>query len=137
VRDFRIVVAGHSGLAAALVRSAELICGELRDVTAVGIAPADTPETFAAELRRAIELDGRPVLVLADLQGGTPSNVAAQLARDRPGTVVVAGATLGMLVEAATSVDALGDGAVARLVAAGRDGIVDVTGRLSHAKDRR
>jgi mannose/fructose-specific phosphotransferase system component IIA len=50
--------------------------------------------------------------------------------------VVVAGATLGMLVEAATSVDALGDGVVDRLVAAGRDGIVDVTGRLSHAKDR-
>jgi len=137
VRDFRIVVAGHSSLAAALVRSAELICGELRDVTAVGIAPADTPETFAAELRRAIELDGRPVLVLADIQGGTPSNVAAQLAYDRPGTVVVAGATLGMLVEAVTSIDSLEDGAIDRLVAAGREGIVDVTGRLSRAGTQR
>lgn len=130
MRDFRIVVAGHSGLSAALVRSAELICGELRDVTAVGIAPADTPETFATELRRALGLDDRPVLVLADLRGGTPANVAAQLAHDRPGTHVVAGVTLAMLVEAATSSGALDDGAVARLVEAARDGIVDVTGRL-------
>jgi PTS system mannose-specific IIA component len=130
VRDFRIVVAGHSGLSAALVRSAELICGELRDVTAVGIAPADTPETFAAELRRALGLDDRPVLVLADLRGGTPANVAAQLAHDRPATYVVAGVTLGMLVEAATSAGPLDEHAVARLVGAGRDGIVDVTGRL-------
>jgi mannose/fructose-specific phosphotransferase system component IIA len=131
VREFRIVVAAHSGLAAALVRSAELICGELRDVTAVGIAPSDTPETFARELRRAVDLDGRPVLVLTDLDGGTPSIVAAMIAAERPGTSVVAGATLGMLVEAATGPDGIGDGAVARLIETGRAGIVDVTARLA------
>jgi mannose/fructose-specific phosphotransferase system component IIA len=130
VREFRIVVAAHSGLAAALVRSAELICGELRDVTAVGIAPSDAPETFAAELGRAVALDARPVLVLADLDGGTPSIVAATLAAERPGTVVVAGVTLGMLVEAATGVPTIDPVSVARLVDAARGGIVDVTARL-------
>lgn len=130
MRDFRIVVAAHSGLAAALVRSAELICGELRDVVAVGIAPSDTPETFAAELRRAVELDGRPVLVLTDLDGGTPSIVAATLAAERPGTVVLAGATLGMVVEAATGTPTLDDRSAGRLVDAARGGIVDVTARL-------
>jgi PTS system mannose-specific IIA component/PTS system mannose-specific IIB component len=131
LRDFRIVVAAHSGLAAALVRSAELICGELRDVTAVGIAPSDSPETFAAELRRAIDLDARPVLVLTDLDGGTPSIVAATIAAERPGTSVLAGVTLGILVEAATGPDGIGDGAVERLVETGRAGIVDVTARLA------
>jgi mannose/fructose-specific phosphotransferase system component IIA len=131
VREFRIVVAAHSGLAAALLRSAELICGELRDVTAVGIAPSVSPETFATELRRAIELDERPVLVLTDLDGGTPSIVAATIAAERPGTTVLAGATLGMLVEAATGPDGIGDGAAARLVEMGRAGIVDVTARLA------
>ena len=119
MRDFRIVVAAHGGLAAALVRSAELICGELRDVTPVGIAPSQTPETFATALRRAIEMDERPVLVLTDLDGGTP------------GTIVVAGATLGMLVEAATGLDGLDAAAAGHLVEAGRDGIVDVTARLA------
>ena len=136
MREFRIVVAAHSGLAAALVRSAELICGELRDVTAVCIAPSDTPETFATELRRAIGLDDRPVLVLTDLDGGTPSIVAATIAADRPGTTVLAGATLGMLVEAATVPDGIGDGAVARLVEMGRAGIVDVTARLAERRHR-
>ena len=131
MRDFRIVVAAHSGLAAALVRSAELICGELRDVTSVGIAPSQTPETFGAELRRAIELDERPVLILTDLDGGTPSVVAATLAADRRGTVVVAGTTLGMLVEAATGLDVLDAAAASRLVERGRAGIVDVTARLA------
>jgi mannose/fructose-specific phosphotransferase system component IIA len=131
VREFRIVVAAHSGLAAALVRSAELICGELRDVTAVGIAPSDAPETFAAELGRAVALDARPVLVLADLDGGTPSIVAATIAAERPGTVVIAGVTLGMLVEAATGPEMLDDGAAARLVQMARAGIVDVTQRIA------
>jgi len=131
VREFRIVVAAHSGLAAALVRSAELICGELRAVIPVGIAPSQTPETFGVELRRAIEMDGRPVLVLTDLDGGTPSVVAATIASMRPRTIVVAGVTLGMLVEAATGVDALDEAAAARLVERGRAGIVDVTARLS------
>jgi len=131
LRDFRIVVAAHSGLAAALVRSAELICGGLRDVEAVGIAPSEAPETFAVELRRAIELDARPVLVLTDLDGGTPSIVAATIAASRPGTSVVAGVTLGMLVEAATTAGGIEDGAVTRLVEMGRAGIVDVTARLA------
>lgn len=131
MRDFRIVVAAHGGLAAALVRSAELICGELRDVTPVGIAPSQTPETFGAELRRAIEMDERPVLVLTDLDGGTPSVVAATIAAGRPGTVVVAGTTLGMLVEAATGLDSLDEAEAGRLVERGRVGIVDVTARLA------
>ncbi len=130
MREFRIVVAAHSGLATALVRSAELICGELHGVSAVGIAPSDTPETFAVELRRDMALDDRPVLVLTDLDGGTPSIVAATLAAERPGTIVVAGVTLGMLVEAATGMSALDDAGVARLVDAARAGIVDVTARL-------
>lgn len=131
MRDFRIVVAAHSGFAAALVRSAELICGELRDVTSVGIAPSQTPETFGVELRRAVDMDDRPVLVLTDLDGGTPSVVAATIAADRGGTVVVAGVTLGMLVEAATGLDTLDEVAAARLIERGRAGIVGVTARLS------
>ena len=131
MRQFRIVVAAHSGLASALVRSAELICGELRDVIAVGISPTQTPDAFAAELRRAIELDGRPVLVLTDLDGGTPSIVAATIAADRPGTVVLAGATLGMVVEAATGPGAIDEQRIAQLVETSRAGIVDVTGRLA------
>ncbi len=132
MRDFRIVVAAHGGLAAALVRSAELICGELRDVTPVGIAPTQTPETFGVELRRVLERDDRPVLVLTDLDGGSPTVVAATIASGRRGTtLIVAGVTLGMLVEAATGLDHLDEAAVVRLVERGRSGIVDVSTRLA------
>ena len=41
---------------------------------AVGLGPAESPETYAERLRDAVGSD--PSLVLADLAGGTPANVA-------------------------------------------------------------
>ena len=129
-RPFRIVIATHGGLAAAFRDSAQLICGPTEGVIALGLDPEDSPESFADRLRTEIgSLDG-PVLVLTDLPGGTPHNVASVVARSRPQTAVISGVNLGMVVEAATSTKSLDDEAVARLVSAGRESIVDATTRL-------
>lgn len=125
MRSFRIVIAGHGTLPAALLATAELIYGEIPDVAAAGLQPTETPDHYAAELRAAIGHDHRRVLVLCDLLGGTPFNVASAIVKRSPRVVCVAGANLPMVLEAAQSDGALDDGLIERLLEAGRAGIVE------------
>lgn len=125
MRAFRIVIAGHGTLPAALLSTAELICGPIADITAVGLAPTDTPDRYADALRTAIGHDRRPVLVLSDLLGGTPFNLASAIARRSPRVVCVSGANLAMAVEAALTDGDLDDAVVERLLDVGRTGIVE------------
>ena len=126
MRSYRIVIAGHGALPSALLSTAELICGEIPNVAAVGLQPAETPDHYAEGLRAAIGHDQRRVLVLADLLGGTPYNVAAAIAGRSPRVVVAAGANLPMVVEAALADGDLDEALVERLLEVGRSGIVEL-----------
>jgi mannose/fructose-specific phosphotransferase system component IIA len=125
MRAFRIVMAGHGTLSSALLASTELICGPLADVAAVDLAPEDSPDTYAVALREAIGTDGRRVLVLADLLGGTPCNVASAIARRSPRVVCVSGVNLAMAIEAVLSQGDLDDDLIERLMDTARSGIVE------------
>ena len=124
MRSFRIVVAAHGELADAFVSAAQLVCGVLHDLHAVGLRPEDSPESFADRLSAVATGDG-PILILTDLVGGTPHNVALTLARRNPAATVISGVNLAVLVEAATSTDALDPATVERLVALGRGALSD------------
>ena len=125
MRSFRIVIAGHGHFPAALLATAEMICGRIADVAAVGLQPGETPDHFAEGLRAAIGHDSKRVLVFADLLGGTPFNVAAAIGRRSPRVVCLAGVNLGMVVEAALSATDLDDATVERLLEVGQSGIVE------------
>ena len=125
MRAFRIVIAGHGALPAALLATAEMICGPLADITAASIGPDDSPDGYADALRSSIGQDGRRVLVLCDLLGGTPFNVASAISRRSPRIVCISGANLPMTVEAALANGDLDDDLVERLLEAGRTGIVE------------
>lgn len=125
LRPFRIVIAGHGRLPAALLATAELICGEIPDLAAVGLEPTETPDHYAEGLRAAIGRDHRPVLVLCDLLGGTPFNVASAISRRSPRIVCISGVNLAMVVEAALASGTLDDAMVDRLIEVGRTGIVE------------
>jgi mannose/fructose/sorbose-specific phosphotransferase system IIA component len=125
VRSFRIVVAGHGTLPAALLATAELICGEIPDLAAVGLEPTETPDHYAESLRAAIGRDHRRVLVLCDLLGGTPFNVASAIARRSPRVVCIAGVNLPMLVEASLATIPLDDELIEQLLDVGRAGIAE------------
>jgi mannose/fructose-specific phosphotransferase system component IIA len=131
MRDFRIVVAAHGDLAGALLSTAELICGRLEGVHAVGLLPADSPETYA---ERLLAVAGDPddnLLILTDLVGGTPHNVALLATRRLPKAVLISGVNLAVLIEAAMSTDALDGESVERLVASGREALVNASRLLS------
>ena len=96
-----IVVAAHSGLAEALVKTAHIVAPETKGVVAVGIDIEDDSSGYEQRLRDAIESvkDDGGVIVLTDMFGGTPSNVG--LTFHEPGAVeVLTGANLPMLMKA-------------------------------------
>jgi len=128
VRQFDVVVASHGGLAGAMLEAAGMICGAQDGARAVDLRSEDSPESFAERLAAAVD-PTRDTLILTDLFGGTPNNVAAAYSRD--GAVrCISGANLGLLIEALTAAEPLGDALVERLVNAGRESVVDVSSRL-------
>lgn len=124
MRAYRIVVAAHGDLADAFVSAASLICGRIEDIDSVGLRPDDSPESFAERLLAALGPDG-PALILTDLVGGTPHNVAMAAIRRRPSAVLISGVNLAVLIEAAMSTDVLDAEAVDRLVDLGRTALAD------------
>lgn len=133
MRPFDVLIASHGSVAASLVEAATMICGEtpLQGVGAVGLDPGDSPESFLERLRGAVHRD-RPTLILTDLYGGTPHNVACTLAGREEGDIrCISGANLAIVVEAITSTEPLDDALVARLIQTTREAVVDATDRLA------
>lgn len=96
-----VVVAAHSELADALVRTARLVVQSQVPVIAVAIEVGDSSDTYGPRLQECIgEVDeGDGVLVLTDMFGGTPSNVGMTM--HQMGKVeVLTGVNLPMLIKA-------------------------------------
>lgn len=101
-----IVVAAHAPLGSALVEAARLVLGPDQAnnrLVGVDLANTEDPSEAINSLEEAIRQvrTGGPVLVLADLFGGTAANLAlSQLGQDVGD--VVTGANLAMVVTACT-----------------------------------
>ncbi len=112
-----VVVVTHGRLAVELVNAAEAIVGDLTHVQAVSIGWHDDVEQAREEIGQAIARVATPAgtLVLTDMFGGTPSNLAVTfLVPDR--VEVVTGVNLPMLLKLATLRRADNLQEVARLV---------------------
>ena len=107
-----VVVVTHGQLATELVNSAEMIVGDLPHFTAVAIGWHEDVDHAREEIGRAIErvrmsiAEGEegadapvPVLVLADMFGGTPANLAVTFVS--PEVEVITGVNLPMLIKLA------------------------------------
>ena len=107
-----VVVVTHGQLATELVNSAEMIVGDLPHFTAVSIGWHDDVEHAKEEIGRAIasvqgsargadgvESEPAGVLVLTDMFGGTPANLAVTFVSDH--VEVITGVNLPMLIKLA------------------------------------
>jgi len=95
-----VVVVTHGQLATELVNAAETIVGELPQFAAVSIGWHEDTEDARNEIDQAIGRvdDGTGVLILTDMFGGTPSNLAMTfLAEGR--VEVITGVNLPMLIK--------------------------------------
>lgn len=94
-----LVLVTHGGLAAEFVTAMEHVVGKQEAVAAICIGPDDDMENRRADIAKAIaEVEkGDGVILLTDLFGGTPSNLAISLMQ--PGKIeVIAGINLPMLI---------------------------------------
>jgi PTS system mannose-specific IIA component len=94
-----LVLVTHGRLAAEFVVAMEHVVGPQSAVESICIGPDDDMELRRGDISTAIRAvdTGRGVIVLTDLFGGTPSNLAISLMQ--PGKVeVIAGINLPMLI---------------------------------------
>lgn len=77
------IIATHGPLATAFLQSSRMVYGELDNLYAVSLTEDDGIEGFKRDFATVLErasLDADGVLVLCDMQSGTPWNVASQYA---------------------------------------------------------
>jgi len=111
------VIISHGQVANELLSAAETVVGDIRHVTAVSIGWHDDVETAQNQVERAIKSvsNGDGVLVMTDMFGGTPTNIAAMFLKD--GEVeMVTGVNLPMVVKLASNTKDLSLSELAREV---------------------
>lgn len=94
-----LVLVTHGKLAEEFVRAMEHVVGAQERIEPIAIGPDDDMEERRADIARAIDSvnDGSGVIVLTDLFGGTPSNLAISL-MEQGRIEVIAGINLPMLI---------------------------------------
>ena len=97
-----MVLVTHGRLAAEFVAALEHVVGPQRNVAAVCIGPDDDMEKRRQDILRSVAEvdDGSGVVLLTDMFGGTPSNLAISC-MGRPNVEVIAGINMPMLVKLA------------------------------------
>ena len=119
------VIVTHGQLASEFLAAAEIIVGAVPHIAAVSIGWHDDVEAAHHEVERAIARvsQGRGVLIMTDMFGGTPTNITSMFLAD--GEVeVVTGVNLPMVIKLASQTDQESLADVARRVRdQGREGI--------------
>ena len=122
-----VIVATHGRFGEELVEAASMILGPLEGIRSISLLPGMDPAGFGDLLRDELDNAGPDAVVLTDLFGGTPSNVAAAVAAKR-GHLVISGVNLPLLIEIESRRSQLANdsGAAEVALTAGRDGIRDI-----------
>jgi len=111
------LVVSHGHLAQELVAAAEMIVGEISHIQAVSIGWHDDVNEARKEIeKRLADVEtGSGALILTDMFGGTPSNIA--FAFHAPGKVdIITGVNLPMIIKIATQSEGMTMDALAKSV---------------------
>jgi mannose PTS system EIIA component len=98
-----IVIIAHGKYAEELIQTAQFIVGNIEQCVSVNVFANDGPDQIRKELQQALKDvdDGDGVLVLTDMFGGTPSNIALSFLME--GKVeVLTGSNIPMMLKLAT-----------------------------------
>ena len=124
----RIFIVAHAPLAQALKACAMHVYPECaNEVLTLDVLADDSPEqSLAAAQRLWAGVPDGDVLVLTDVLGATPANVAQQWARDRKAKIV-AGVNLPMLLRSVCYRHEPLEGLLQRAMTGGALGVVEIT----------
>ncbi len=95
----QIVILTHGKWGLELVESAELIIGKIEDVKVFSLMPRDSIETYTDRINTFINsMKGRKVLIMTDILGGIPCQIAAIMAASWDNVSAINGLSLEMLL---------------------------------------
>jgi PTS system mannose-specific IIA component len=95
-----IIIVTHVDYGSALLRAAEFITGPVQDCTCIQVDSSLEVEETVSRLKEAVDRlnNGKGVLVLTDMFGGTPTNLSLSLLGSRADVEVLTGVNLPMLL---------------------------------------
>ena len=98
-----LVLVTHGNLAREFISAMQHVVGKQDKIEAVCIGPEDDMEMRRSEILKKVEEtdSGQGVVVLTDMFGGTPSNLAISI-MDRANVEIIAGVNLPMLIKIAS-----------------------------------
>ena len=133
-----ILIVAHGTFGEALLHSASHVLGKRPpQVRQMGVALHDDPDKIlprARDLLRQVDT-GEGVLVLTDMLGATPSNIATRLLE--PGRVEgLSGASLPMLIRALTYRDEPLAAVVEKAMSGGHEGVVHLSSDVCNGANR-
>jgi PTS system mannose-specific IIA component len=129
------LIVTHGRLAIELLNAAEAIVGEVENVVAVSIGWHDDVDIARTMVEKAIQRvdSGAGVLILTDMFGGTPTNIASTFL-DEGSIEIVTGVNLPMLIKVTQLKDDIGLAEAARSVRENGQGNIYIASGLLSGK---
>ncbi|EGP4885603.1 PTS transporter subunit IIB [Enterococcus faecium] len=125
-----IILISHGSMAEGVKASLEMIVGKQDHVHVVALTPDGDNRQFEEELFKKMKALNGSSLIIADLLGGTPCNVALSNYLESENVEIIAGMSLPLVIEATLNSTAT----VKELIQAATTGIVDVKQKMEQTE---
>ncbi|MEB7412323.1 PTS sugar transporter subunit IIB [Enterococcus lactis] len=125
-----IILISHGSMAEGVKASLEMIVGKQDHVHVVALTPDGDNRQFEEELLKKMKALNGASLIIADLLGGTPCNVALSNYLESENVEIIAGMSLPLVIEATLNSTAT----VKELIQAATTGIVDVKQKMKQTE---
>lgn len=126
-----IVLASHGQMAAGVKATLEMIVGKQEHVHVVSLKPDGDDRQFEADLQSEMKTLNGPTLIIADLLGGTPCNVALRNYLENDQVTILAGMSLPLVIEATLNAQATST----ELVKAAQGAVADVKAEMATTRE--
>jgi mannose PTS system EIIA component len=132
MKNTALVLVSHGEMAKGTLKSAGMIVGEIEDAYAISLNQHEVIESFNKKFEEVIERirNYKNVIVLVDIVGGTPCNVALTKLFNYSNVRVVSGFNLAMVLELAVSQEEDINVLIKNIIKCGKEQIKDLKEEL-------
>ncbi|MDR2902613.1 MAG: PTS sugar transporter subunit IIA [Lactobacillales bacterium] len=117
-----IILIAHENIATEMLKALQHVAGAQTKIECVNVFPEDDTEKKRHEiLEKTQKVDGGDgIIIISDMFGGTPSNLALSIMEEKNNIEVISGMNIPMLVKLASMRDEAVSGAAAAAAEAGQ-----------------
>lgn len=127
-----ILLISHGDMAEGVKGSLEMIVGQQEHVSTVSLRPDGDNIQFEKDLLSKMKALNGETLIIADLAGGTPCNVAVKNFLESEQVEIVAGMSLPLVIEATVNPQIT----VQELVKLSKDSLIDVKAKMKQTEEQ-